>query len=104
MVRIVFQYDMWHRRGGPNFLLHYQFSRKSVYNVGNNFVSVPELEILFPNINEGRNCNLYPHLCLETVFPALKLTQLTTLQNFPVAGLPAPKSTSYLQYEKNHTC
>ena len=23
----------------------------------------------------GIFCNLYPHLCLETVFPALKLTQ-----------------------------
>ena len=23
----------------------------------------------------GTFCNLYPHLCLETVFPALKLTQ-----------------------------
>ena len=23
----------------------------------------------------GRFCNLYPHLCLEIVFPALKLTQ-----------------------------
>ena len=23
----------------------------------------------------GKLCNLYPHLCLETVFPVLKLTQ-----------------------------
>ena len=23
----------------------------------------------------GKVCNLYPHLCLEAVFPALKLTQ-----------------------------
>ena len=23
----------------------------------------------------GKFCNLYPHLCLETVLPALKLTQ-----------------------------
>ena len=26
----------------------------------------------------GKFCNLYPHLCLETVFTALKLTQLPT--------------------------
>ena len=30
------------------------------YNVGNNFVLVYELEILFPNINEGINCKNVP--------------------------------------------
>ena len=75
MVRIVIQYDMWHRRGVVNLWLNYQIWRKNVYNVGNNFVSVSELETLYLNINEARNCNLYPHLCFEKVFPVLKLTQ-----------------------------
>ena len=28
----------------------------NIYNAGNNFVSVLELEILFPNLNEGSYC------------------------------------------------
>ena len=33
------------------------------YNVGNNFVSISELETLFPNINVGINCNMFLWLC-----------------------------------------
>ena len=36
------------------------FKKKSLcYNVGNNFVIILELEILFPNINEDINCKIF---------------------------------------------
>ena len=49
MVKVVFQYDDDER---SQFLMEF-------YNVGNNFVSVQELEILFQNINEGINCKIF---------------------------------------------
>ena len=32
----------------------------------------------------GTFCNLYPHLCVETVFPAFKLTQNCYLHNINI--------------------
>ena len=37
----------------------YVFKKKCLYyNVGNSLVLVSELEMLFPNINEGINCKI----------------------------------------------
>ena len=33
IVRIIFQYGMWRKRGGANLWLNYQFPRKNVYNI-----------------------------------------------------------------------
>ena len=63
MARIVFQYNMWRSRGGVNLWLNCQFSRKNTYNVGNNFLSLSDLEILFQNINVGINCKIFMWLC-----------------------------------------
>ena len=42
----------------------------------NGSMAVPlDLLASFIYIIHETSCNLYPHLCLETVFPALKLTQ-----------------------------
>ena len=61
MVRIVFQYDMWHKRGGAYELP--VFKKECLYyNVGNNFVLVSELEILFPSINESINYKTFLRL------------------------------------------
>ena len=56
--------------------------KKLCYNVGNNFVSFEELEILLPNIHEGINCKVF-----------------LRLSNFP----PDPL-TIYSLYEMNRTC
>ena len=41
------------------FMIKLAVFKKKYDHVGNNFVSVKELEILFSNINEGINCKMF---------------------------------------------
>ena len=63
-VRIVFQYDMWHNRGGANLRLNYQFSSKNVNIIMKVTIFIRwEFEILFSNIGEGINWKISLRLC-----------------------------------------
>ena len=85
VMKIVFQYDMWHKRGGANLWLNYQFSSKTFYL-----------------IIQEEFCILYQLRVGNTVS---KHKWGYKLQNFTAAAPPpAPKPITYLHYEKNRTC
>ena len=73
-VRIVFQYDMWHKKGGANFSSNYQLSSKSA-------CIIMYLTILY-QLRVGNTVS--------------KHRWANKLQNFPEAAPPAPKPMSYL--------
>ena len=69
------------------------------YNVGNKFVWILELEMLFPNINEGINCNIFlPVGCGCAPRPISWLYTVCNESHLPVAKVWICLNSSHTQY------